>query len=80
MITAAAEARRRSGLGKPDGRLPELARASLRALERAVPVLVLVWLLALQVGRRGRWEAGGRVAQLAAVGLRLMASSHGSDR
>ena len=73
---AAAESGRRGGLREPDGRLPELARAGARALERAVPVLLRR--LARQVRRLRRREAGGGVAPgLAGVGLLLVPSSHG---
>ena len=76
VVAAAAESGRRGGLREPDGRLPELARASARALERAVPVLLRR--LALQVRRLRRREAGGGVAPgLAGVGLLLLPSSHG---
>ena len=76
VVVAAAESGRRGGLREPDGRLPELARASARALERAVPVLLRR--LALQVRRLRRREAGGGVAPgLAGVGLLLLPSSHG---
>lgn len=75
LVVVAAEAGRRRGLGEADGRVPELSRGGMgRGLEGAV--LVLVGLLALQVRRRRRREVAGGVGRLA-VGLRVLASSHG---
>jgi hypothetical protein len=54
VVVVTAEAGRRRGLGIPDGRVAELARAGLGALERTVAILVLVRRLVLQVGRRRR--------------------------